>query len=93
MKSLKKEYRDLEMKVLRMLREMVENSKSESCQILGNAVYLYDYRKKNIDFEFCERCIINDRTVFIDEFGHHTDTVNIDLQTLINIVEQCTQSK
>ena len=91
MKSLKKEYRDLEMKVLRKLREMVENSKCESCQISGNAVYLYDYREKNIDFEYCEICIINDRTVFIDEFGHSTDTVNIDLQTLINIIEYFTK--
>lgn len=91
MKSLKKEYRDLEMKVLQTLREMVEKSKDDSCHIQGNCLYLYDYRVDNIDFDYCELCIIHDRLVFIDTIGSQYNAAATDLQTLIDIIEFSTK--
>lgn len=91
MKTLKKEYRDLEMKVLLTLREIVENSKDESCHIVGNAVYLYDYRDQNIDFDYCELCYLDDRLVFVDITGYQYNAIDTDLQTLIDIIEFATK--
>lgn len=91
MKNLKKEYQDLEMKVLRTLREIVENSQDESRHIRGNCLYLYDYRAENIDFDYCELCIIGDRLVLINIDGYHFSAAETDLQTLIDIIEFLTQ--
>lgn len=91
MKNLKKEYRDLEMKVLSTLREMVENSENDSCHIVGNCLYLYDYRADNIDFDYCELCLINNRLVFVDITGYHFSIAETDLETLIDIIEFLTK--
>lgn len=62
--NLKKEYRDLETKVLSQLRDLVNASKLKSKFIAGNCI------KVNV-FDYVELCIINDKLTFLDEGGYH----------------------
>ena len=83
MGTLKKEYRDLETKVLSTLREMVNNSKTESKHLNGKAI------KVNI-FGYTELVIINDRLIFLDSNGYYYSLFNGDctLEDLIDIIEE-----
>lgn len=80
-------------KVLSQLRQIVKDSKDDSCQLHGFCLYLYDYQQKNECFEWCEAHIINNRLVFIDDCGCKASANSEELETLIDIVEKCTQSK
>lgn len=83
MGTLKKEYRDLETRVLSTLREMVNNSKTESKHLNGKAI------KVNV-FDYTEIVIINDRLIFLDSNGYHYSLFNGDctLEDLIDIIEK-----
>ena len=80
-------------KVLSQLRQIVKDSKDDSCQLHGFCLHLYAYQQKNKYFEWCEAHIINNRLVFVDDCRRKASANSEELQTLINIVEQCTQSK
>lgn len=80
-------------KVLRQLRQIVKDSKDDSCQLHGFCLYLYDYQQKNKYFEWCEAHIINNRLVFIDDCGRKAPANSEELLTLTEIIEKCTLSK
>ena len=76
MSELLREYRDLEMKTLRKLRDKVEASKYESNYI----------QEKSLPIEVgdkVELVIVDDRLIFIDDRGLYQSIFNEDLETLI----------
>ena len=82
MKSLKHQYRDLEISVLRELRDLVENSKHISKHVNEKSIYV------NV-FDYTELTIINDRLVFLDEDGYHYSLLNeCNLEDLIDIISK-----
>ena len=80
MKSLKHQYRDLEMRVYNELRNMVYNSKHKSKHTNTNAIEV------NV-FDYKELTIINDRLTFLDESGYHYSIyADVSLEDLIDIL-------
>ena len=82
--SLKKEYRDLEMKVLATVRDMINNSKQVATKSYA------DVKCINIDHNGYETlAVVEDRVVIIHD-GYHYSVPNKDLtlEDLIDIIEQ-----
>ena len=80
MKNLKKEYRDLEQRVIRDLRDKVENSNYISSHIKQRAI------KVNV-FDYKELTIINDKLSFMDEKGYQFSLfADCTLEDLIDIL-------
>lgn len=80
MSDLKKEYRDLEMKVLRQLREKIEQSTIKSKHVDSKVI------KVNV-FYYTELAIINDQLTFMDNNGLHYSVFNdLNLEELIDIL-------
>ena len=80
MKTLKKEYRDLEMRVMRSLRDAINNSKYKSKHCDEKAI------KVNV-FYYREMVIINDRLTFLDDNGlHYSVYSDVSLEDLIDIL-------
>ena len=78
--AIRKNYRDLEMKVLANLRDLIESSPIESETVNARVikVELYDYK---------EMAIINDKHTFIDSSGqHHNIFSDCTLDDLIDII-------
>lgn len=81
MNNFKKQYRDLEQRVLRELREKVEASNEESVHM--------DARCLKVDLEhFTELVVVNDRLTFLDKDGLHYNifTGGANLEDLIDIL-------
>jgi hypothetical protein len=80
MENFKKQYRDLEQRVYSELRNLIENSDTDSSIINEKCI------KVNL-FDYIELTIINDRLVFLDsngfEYNIYTDT---SLEDLIDIL-------
>lgn len=81
MANLKKEYRDLEMKVFNQLRDKI-NSSDKISKHTSNK-----YIEVNI-FGYTELQIINDSLTFLDNNGYHYNIFNgdCDLEDLIDIL-------
>ena len=78
---LKKEYRDLEMKVLRTLREMTEKSDVKSNHLSTTILPV------NI-FGYTELAIVDDHLTFLDDNGlHYSLLSDCTLEDLIEIIE------
>ena len=78
--NLKKEYRDLEMKVLSSLRDAINKSNYESNSIQAKAI------KVNV-FDYTEMAIINDQLTFLDADGlHYSVFADASLEDLIDII-------
>lgn len=81
--GLKKEYLDLEQKVIRELRHKVENSKHRSKHLQEKAI------KVNV-FYYSELTIVNDRLTFLDRDGYHYSLFALcNLEDLIDILNVC----
>ena len=79
--NFKKRYRDLEMQVLRKLREKVGQSDYTSQHIQKPAI-------KVKDFGYTELTIVNDRLVFLDRYGYHFNVLaTTSLEDLIEILD------
>ena len=80
MENLKKEYRDLEQRVIRVLREKVENSN-----------YINSHNQKAIRvnvFDYKELTISNDKLTFMDENGYQYSLFgDCILEDLIDIID------
>jgi hypothetical protein len=80
MKNLKKEYRDLEQRVIRELREKVENSDFVCSHINQKAI------KVNV-FDYKELTISNDKLTFMNEYGYQFSLfADCTLEDLIDII-------
>jgi len=80
MENFKKEFRDLEMKVMRSLRDTIEKSSSESKHMNTKAI------KVNV-FDYTELCIVDDRLTFLDDYGlHYSIYAEASLEDLIDIL-------
>lgn len=80
--NFKKEYRDLEMKVMSSLRELISKSKYKSKHVNEKAieVNVFDYR---------ELTVINDRLTFLDSNGQHYSVfADCSLEDLIDILNK-----
>lgn len=78
--AIRKKYRDLEMKVLANLRDLIESSPVESKFVNARVikVELHSYK---------EMAIINDKHTFIDSSGQHHDLFSdCTLDDLIDII-------
>lgn len=83
MKNLKKQYRDLQMRVFAELRDKIN----------GSNVYSKHTNEKCIEvnvFDYTELSIINDRLMFLDDKGYHYEIFNGDcnLEDLIDILNK-----
>jgi hypothetical protein len=82
MENLKKEYRDLEQRVIRVLREKVENS---------NYISSHNNTQKAIRvnvFDYKELTISNDKLTFMDENGYQFSLFgDCTLEDLIDIID------
>lgn len=76
--SLKKQYRDLEMKVLHGLRTKVENS----------TYFCKHTNTKAIDLVFKDLTVIDDNLIFVDLMGNHSHVFTVGLEELIDILEK-----
>jgi len=82
MKNLKKDYRDLEIKVIASLRELVNNSNQTSKHINTKSI------KVNV-FDYTELVVINDRLTFLDNNGlHYSLFADCSLEDLIDILNK-----
>jgi len=80
MENLKKEYRDLEMRVLANLRYLVKSSKDYSEHMQEKCI------KVNL-FDYTELAIINDTLTFITSDGLHASIFSdASLEDLIDIL-------
>lgn len=80
MQNLKKQYRDLEMKVMQQLRTAIERSVYESKFVNEKAI------KVNIS-NYKELTIINDRLTFLDANGlHYSVYADCSLEDLIDLI-------
>ncbi len=80
MENFKKQYRDLELRVLRELRNKIENSNFTSSHIQEKAI------KVNV-FDYQELTIINDKLTFLDKHGYHYSLfADCTLEDLIDIL-------
>jgi len=83
MENFKKQYRDLEQRIMRELRDKVENSKQTSKHIGEKAINV------NV-FDYTELTIINDRLTFLDSNGQHYSLfADCNLEDLIDILNVC----
>ena len=64
MENFKKQYRDLEQRIMRELRDKVENSKQTSKHINEKSINV------NV-FNYTKLTIVNDRLTFLDSNGLH----------------------
>lgn len=77
--NFKKEYRDLEMKVLASLRGRIQQSKQQSKHMSGKAI--------KVDVNgYQELVIVNDNLTFIDSRGLHYSVFTVPLEELIDIL-------
>ena len=83
MANLKRQYRDLEMRVLAELRDEINNSRVYSKHFNGKCI------KVNI-FDYTELAIIHDSLTFLDDRGYHYSIFNGDcnLEDLIDILNK-----
>lgn len=83
MENFKKQYRDLELRIMRELRDKVENSKQTSKHI--------DKKSINVNvFDYTELTIINDRLTFLDSNGYHYSLFDeCNLEDLIDVLNVC----
>lgn len=83
MENFKKQYRDLEQRIMRELREKVESSKQTSKHI--------DEKSINVNvFDYTELTIVNDRLTFLDSNGQHYSLfADCNLEDLIDILNVC----
>ena len=80
MDNLNKRYRDLELRVMRELRNRVEDSKHTSIHIEEKAI------KVNV-FDYTELTIVDDRLTFLDRKGSHYSLLSdCNLEDLIDII-------
>ena len=83
MENFKKQYRDLEQRIMRELRDKVENSKQTSKHL----------NEKSIDvnvFDYTELTIVNDRLTFLDSNRQHYSLfADCNLEDLIDILNVC----
>lgn len=81
MDDFKLQYRDLEMRVLRSLRELVETSTTESTQVAGNCLQI------NLN-EYTEVALVHDKLTFIEPDGLEYSWSNsyCSLEDLIDII-------
>jgi hypothetical protein len=81
MKSYRKQYRDLEMTLMRELRELVENSNYTSTHTNQKAI--------QVDvFDYTELTLIDDRLLFLDSRGtHYSLFSDCTIDDLIDILE------
>jgi hypothetical protein len=83
MKTLKKQYRDLEQKVICELYVKVENSKHISKHQNEKSI------KVNL-FNYTELTIVNDKLTFLDSNGYHYSLFSdCNLEDLIDILNIC----
>ena len=85
MSNLKKQYRDLEQRVIRELRDKVEKSDVESEFVNAKAI-----KVNNLNgLEYVELTIVHDKLTFIDKKGLQYSLFNGDneLEDLIDILE------
>jgi hypothetical protein len=83
MENFKKQYRDLEQRVMRELRKKVENSKQTSKHIDEKSISV------NV-FDYTELTIVNDRLTFLDSNGlHYSLFADCNLEDLIDILNVC----
>lgn len=81
--EIEKQYRDLEQRVLRELREKVEGSKYISKHLDERVI------KVNV-FDYTELAIVNDRLTFLDSNGQHYSLfADCNLEDLIDILNVC----
>ncbi len=79
--NLKKEYRDLEMKVLATLREKVTKSSFKSKHMDSKAL------RVNV-FDYTELVVIDDSLTFLDKHGyHHSLFSDCSLEDLIDLIK------
>ena len=81
MKTLKKQYRDLEMRVLSELRDKINNSDIYSDHVQEKCT------KVNV-FDYTELAIVDDKLVFLDDKGYQYSLWNgdCDLEDFIDIL-------
>ena len=80
MEKFKKQYRDLEQRIMRELRDKVENSKQTSKHINEKSINV------NV-FDYTELTIVNDKLTFLDRNGQHYSVfVDCNLEDLIDIL-------
>lgn len=80
MENFKKQYRDLEQRIIRELRDKVENSKQTSKHINEKSINV------NV-FDYTELTIVNDRLTFLDSKGQHYSLfADCSLEDLIDIL-------
>ena len=86
MENFKKQYRDLEQRVLFELRELVNNSNQQSNHVNEKCIEV------NV-FGYTELVILNDSLTFLDDKGLHYSLFNGDcsLEDLIDIVNKFVQ--
>jgi hypothetical protein len=85
MSNLKKQYRDIEQRVIRELRDKVEKSDVESEFVNAKAI-----KVNNLNgLEYVELTIVHDKLTFIDKKGLQYSLFNGDneLEDLIDILE------
>lgn len=83
MESLKLQYRNLEMRVMRSLRDLIEKSKTKS-----KVGYDVKVIKVNV-FGFVELAIIDDQLIFLDSDGNqYTIFCDVTLEDLIDLLEK-----
>lgn len=80
MENFKKQYRDLETRVLNELRQKVQNSKIKSKHLSEKCIKVKCYN-------YSELTIVDDKLTFLDSNGQHYSIFNeTDLEDLINIL-------
>ena len=78
----KKQYRDLEMRVMRSLREAIENSNYRSKRTGAKAIQV------NL-FDYVELTVIDERLIFLDNNGHqYSIFTDATIEDLIDILTE-----
>lgn len=81
--NFKKQYRDLELRIIRELRDKVENSNQTSRHLDEKAINV------NV-FNYKELTIVDDRLTFLDINGQHYSLfADCNLEDLIDILNVC----
>lgn len=83
MSTFKKQYRDLEMRVMNELRDIVEQSGYKHKNYLAKAIKI----NPSIE-EYNELALINNNLCFLDDNGDQYSVFNLSLEVLIDIVNQ-----
>lgn len=82
MENFKKQYRDIEQRVMRELRDKVENSNHISKHLNEKSIEV------NV-FNYKELTIVNDRLTFLDSNGQHYSLfADCNLEDLIDILNE-----